>query len=101
MKKEKTIKEIEEEFEKIELELFLFEYKKGQRDIVIKDMEKIKQLYRHQILQLLEGIVPEESKAEWDNPPREIQDTDYKLGEKIGFNQCRQEIIKNIQKIKE
>ena len=52
-----------------------------------------------EILKVILENLPKEKKVKWDNPQKEISDTDYKLGEKIGYNQALQEAREIIKKI--
>lgn len=58
--------------------------------------KKIKDFLTKSHLSLLRVVAKslEEKEVKWDNPPREIQDTDYKLGKILGYNQCLQELKK-------
>ncbi len=67
------------------------------RDLKVKQILVILSSHQQSDLkaQILAGL-PKEKKVKWDEPPREMQDTDYRLGEKIGFNQCLKQIIKTL-----
>jgi len=58
---------------------------------------KIKQALQAQKEKLLKMM--KEKKLNWDTPNREIQDKDYKLGEKIGYNIAIEEMRGKIKSL--
>jgi len=95
--KEEILKELQEALAKTDCHMLNVLTTSGKTiamEIITPVINKILQSQKEKLLEMMK-----EKKINWDTPNREIQDKDYKLGEKIGYNTAIEEMrgkIKNL-----